>query len=121
MLNLVVPTVTIRLYSAIYNFQYDLMWTKLSLNSLLGTAQILSKLSSACLAAAAMIAVISSSMPHITNLLSTDHMLDAIPKNEVDGSEITASRRNTSGPPPPSPLPSTPNSSCHSRLQELPS
>jgi hypothetical protein len=88
MLNLVVPTVTIRLYSAIYNFQYDLMWKKLSNNSLLGTAQFLSILSSARLAAAAMIAVIPSSMPYITNLLSTDHMPDAVPKNEVDGSEI---------------------------------
>jgi len=81
MLNLVVPTATIRLYSAIYNVQYDLIWTKLSHNSLLGTAQFLSILSSAHLAAAAMVAVIPSSKPHINNLLSTHHMLDAIPKD----------------------------------------
>jgi len=93
MLNLVVPTVTIRLYSAICHFQYDLMCTKLSNNSLLGIAHFLSILSSAHLAAAAMIAVIPSSMSHITNLFSTDHMLDAIQKNEADGSEIMASRR----------------------------
>jgi hypothetical protein len=106
MLNLVVPTVTITLDSAIYNFQYDLMWTKLSL---LGTAQFLSILSSARLAAAAITAVIPSSMPHITNLPSTDHMLDAIPKNEVDDSVIKASRRKHHWPTslslPPSPSP----------------